>query len=291
MNYKKETKKSFKIVGCILLIIGVLVFITNITSFINWNAKKSNYILEYVYNDSGTLYYEVNNEKVYIKNIYNMNNEKITPYIPNNETIMMYIDQNNINDGIYFDLANTIDKSVLNPVLIIFSTLFFILAGLTCILTFEEANGRGHKIPSLIPIFMFLMILGFGFILSQVGNAINYISLKGKNNVTVATIYSEMYNKGQASNKYEFGGYESYKPVAYYYVDGNKYIYVNNDYEKGTLETNLGNTFEVYYDEQNPSKAVKKDNPINILVLVIGIGLVVLFSAPFVALMRKKNKS
>lgn len=291
MNYKKETEKSFKIVGWILIIIGILVFITNIIPFINLNAKKSNYTLEYVYNDYGTLYYEVDNERVYIQNIYNMDNEKITPYIPNNETVIMYIDKNNINDGIYFDLDNTIDKSVLNPVLIIFSTLFFISAGLTCILTFEKANGREHKVPSVVPMFIFLVILGFGFIGSQVNNAINYLSLKGKNNVTVATIYSEMYNKGQVSNEYEFGGYESYKPVAYYYVDGNKYIYVNNDYEKGTLESNLGNTFEVYYDEQNPSKAVKKDNPINILVLVVGMGLVIFFSAPLIVLMRKKNKA
>lgn len=291
MNYKKETKKSFKIVGWILIIIGILVFITNIIPFINLNAKKSNYTLEYVYNDYGTLYYEVDNERVYIQNIYNMDNEKITPYIPNNETVIMYIDKNNINDGIYFDLDNTIDKSVLNPVLIIFSTLFFISAGLTCILTFEKENGREHKVPSVVPMFIFLVILGFGFIGSQVNNAINYLSLKGKNNVTVATIYSEMYNKGQVSNEYEFGGYESYKPVAYYYVDGNKYIYVNNDYEKGTLESNLGNTFEVYYDEQNPSKAVKKDNPINILVLVVGMGLVIFFSAPLIVLMRKKNKA
>lgn len=291
MDYKKETKKSFKIVGWILIIIGILVFITNIIPFINLNAKKSNYTLEYVYNDYGTLYYEVDNERVYIQNIYNMDNEKITPYIPNNETVIMYIDKNNINDGIYFDLDNTIDKSVLNPVLIIFSTLFFISAGLTCILTFKKANGREHKVPSVVPMFIFLVILGFGFIGSQVNNAINYLSLKGKNNVTVATIYSEMYNKGQVSNEYEFGGYESYKPVAYYYVDGNKYIYVNNDYEKGTLEANLGNTFEVYYDEQNPSKAVKKDNPINILVLVVGMGLVIFFSAPLIVLMRKKNKA
>ena len=289
MNYKKETKKSFKIVGWILIIIGVLVFITNIIPFINLNTKKSNYTLEYVYNDSGTLYYELGNERIYIQNIYNMDNEKITPYIPNNETIMMYIDKNNINEGIYFDLNNTIDKSVLNPALTIFTTLFFISAGLTCILTFEEANGRKHKISSLIPIFIFLIILGVGFIGSQVDDSITYFNLKGKNNVTIATIYSEMYNNGQASNKYEFGGYESYKPVAYYYVDGNKYIYVNNDYEKGTLEDNLGNTFEVYYDEQNPSKAVKKENPTNILVLIVGIGLVVLFSAPIVALMRKKK--
>ena len=83
MNNKKETKKSFKIVGWILLIMGILVFITHIIPFINWSVKKSNYTLEYVYNDSGTLYYEVDNERVYIQNIYNTNNEKITLNISN----------------------------------------------------------------------------------------------------------------------------------------------------------------------------------------------------------------
>lgn len=291
---KKETtkyrkSKSFKIVGWILLIIGVLVFITHIIPFINWNAKKSNYTLEYVYSELGTLYYEVDNERVYIQNIYNTNNEKITLNIPNSETVIMYIDKNNINDGIYFDLDNTLDRSMLNPTIVIFVTLFLIAGGLTSILTYKEANGKEHKVQSMFPVFIFLIILGIGLVSSQVYNAINYSSLKGKNNVTVATIYSEMYNKGQPSNKYKFGGYDSYKPVAYYFVDGNKYIYVNNDYEKGILSDNLGNTFELYYDEQNPNEAVKKENPINILVLVVGIGLIVLFSAPFVTLMRNKK--
>ena len=285
MDYKKETKKSFKIVGWILLIIGVLIFITNTNSVISWNAKKSNYTLQYVYSDSGTLYYEVDNERVYIQNIYNIDNEKITPNIPNNETVIMYIDKNNVNDGIYIELDHTSSGiSLLNPVLYIFVTLFFISAGLTSILTYEEENGREHKVSSLTPIFIFLIIVGFGFIGSQVDDAINYFSLKGKNNVAVATIYSEIYSKGGTS--------DNYKLVAYYYVDGNKYIYINNEYEEGVLADHLGDTFELYYDEQNPSKSVKKDNPINILVLVVGSGLVILFSSPFVTLRRnKKSKS
>ena len=284
MNNKKETKKSFKIVGWILLIMGILVFITHIIPFINWSVKKSNYTLEYVYNDSGTLYYEVDNERVYIQNIYNTNNEKITLNISNNETVIMYIDKNNINDGIYFDLDNTFDSSMLNPTINIFVTLFLIACGLTSILTYEEAKGKEHKVPSLTPIFVFLIILGFGFIGSQVDDAFNYFSLKEKNNVAVATINSGIYRWGGSS--------VNYKSVAYYYVDGNKYIYVNNEYEKGELSSHLGDTFELYYDEQNPNKAVKKDNPINIFILVIGICLVVLFSAPFVTLIRnKKGKS
>lgn len=282
MNYKKETKKLFKIVGWTLIIIGVMVFITNIIPFINWNAKKSNYTLEYVYSDSGTLYYEVDNEKIYIQNIYNTDNEKITLDIPNNETVIMYIDKNNVNDGICFDLNDTIDRSMLNPIINIFVTLFLISGGLTCILTYEEENRKEHKSKALFPIFIFLIILGIGFISSQVYNVINYSSLKEKNNVTVATIYSEIYSIGKTS--------DNYKLLAYYFVDGNKYIYVNNEYEEGTLAEQLGNTFELYYDEQDPSKAVREDNPINILILVVGIGLVILFSAPFVTLMGDKKK-
>ncbi len=56
----------------------------------------------------------------------------------------MYIDKNNINDGIYFDLDNTLDTSMLNPTILIFGTLFFISAGLTSILTYEEANGKEY---------------------------------------------------------------------------------------------------------------------------------------------------
>ena len=286
MRKKETTKyrknKAFKIVGWFLLIIGILGIVTFITLFINWEKRKDNYTLEYVYSESGTLYYEVNKEKVYIQNIYNTHNEKIKLNIPNRATVMLYIDKTNITDGIYFDLDNSFDRGILNPISLIFVILFFISSGLTSILTYEEINGKKYKLPAVFPIFIFLIILGIGFISSQVSQAIDYFSLKEKNNVTVATIYSDIYIKGRASN--------SYKAVSYYFVEGNKYLYVNNYFEKGTLNDKLGDTFELYYDEQNPNKSIKKGEPVNVILLVVGIGLVILFSAPVVILLRNTSK-
>ncbi len=80
-----------------------------------------------------------------------------------------------------FTLTWTIQLiKVLNPTLSIFTTLFFVLAGLTCILIYKEVNEREHKVPSIVPMLIFLIILGFGFIGSQINNAINYLSLKEK---------------------------------------------------------------------------------------------------------------
>lgn len=93
---------------------------------------------------------------------------------------MLYIDKTNITDEIYFDLDNTFDRSILNPVLLIFVILFFISSGLTSILTYEEINGKKYKLPAVFSIFIFLIILGIGFISSQVSQAIDYFSLKEK---------------------------------------------------------------------------------------------------------------
>lgn len=271
--------KSYKIIGLAFIIMGILIFIIDISEFVNWNAKKDNYTLEYVYSESGTLYYEIDNEKIYIENIYNTSSEKITLNIPNGETIIMYIDKTNINDGIYFDLDDTDDRNMLNPIASIFVALFFITGGLFCILKYEEVNGKEHKVTAVVPVFIFLIIVGIGLISTQVYNPIKSFKLKGE---TVATIYSEMYNKGGTSNLY--------KPVAYYFVDGKKYVYVNNFYENGILSDNLGSTFEIYYDEQNPSNAIKKDNSIDILVLVVGIVLIVMGSCGFVGFIRSKDE-
>ena len=89
-QYQKDigNNKFFKVLGWFFLIAGIIVF-TNIFAFFSWNSRKSNYIKEYVYSEYGTLYYESNGQKVYIQDIYNTNNEKITINIPNNETIKL----------------------------------------------------------------------------------------------------------------------------------------------------------------------------------------------------------
>lgn len=283
VNYKEYQKnvgnnKFLKILGWLFLIVGILVFITHMLSFVSWNSKKSNYIKEYVYSEFGTLYYESNGKKVYIQNIYNTDNEKITIDIPNNETVVMYINLENINEGIYFDLDNTVDQSMLNPTISIFVSLFLVAMGLYFVLTGKETKENETTTNPLFLFFVFLFLLGSGLIAFQVYDAVNYFNLKSQNNIATATIYSQIYNKGTEKN--------TYKPVAYYYVDGEKYIYVNDTYEEGTLDDKLGDTFEVYYEKSNPNKVSKKENPIDVLILIIGIGFA-LFSFPFVFLKHK----
>lgn len=285
-NYNEYQKnignsKFFKILGWLFLIIGILGFINDMFSFASWNSKKSNYIKEYVYSEFGTLYYESNGKKVYIQNIYNPDNEKITIDIPNNEIVVMFINKENINEGIYFDLNNAVDQSILNPMISILIPMFMIAMGLYFVLTSKEAKQNKYTTNPLFLFFVFLFLLGSGLIAFQIYDAVNYFNLKSQNNIATATIYSQIYNKGTGEN--------TYKSVAYYYVDGEKYIYVSDIYEEGTLADKLGDTFELYYEKSNPNKVSKKENPIDIQILMIGIGLA-LFSFPFVFLKQKMEE-
>ena len=57
----------------------------------------------------------------------------------------------------------------------------------------------------------------------------------------------------------------------------------------GKLTKELDNIINSY-DEQNPNKSIKKGEPVNVILLVVGIGLVILFSAPVVILLRNTSK-
>lgn len=278
---KVGNNKFSRFLGWLLLIFGIIIFITALLSYVNWNSKKNNYIKEYVYSEFGTLYYESNGNKVYIQNVYNTDNEKITIDIPNNYVVIMYIDKNNIHDGIYFDSDNTNDQSMLNPTMSLYVTLFLVAFGLYFILTYKEQKENKTTIKPLFLIFVFIFLLGIGFIVFEGYNALNYFNLKSQNNIATATIYSQLHNKGTEENLY--------KPVAYYYVDGEKYIYVNDTYEKGSFENKLGTTFELYYEKSNPSKVSKKENPVDFKILILGIGLA-LFSLPFIFFKNKMDR-
>ena len=273
--------KFYKILGWIFLTVGILSFITSTITLIDWNLKRSNYTEEYVYSEFGTLYYETNGKRIYVQDIYNTDNEKITLDIPNNKTIVMYINKDNINEGVYFDLDNKLDISILNPIIGILIPFFLVVMGAFFILTNKEAKENKYTLRPLYLFYVFLLIVGIGEIAFESNNIINHISIEKQNNTATATIYSEIYNNGKANNMY--------KPVAYYYVDGEKYIYVSDIYEKGTLDDKIGDTFELYYEKSNPNKVVKKENYVNIPILIIGICFVV-FSFPFVFLKRKMEE-
>ncbi len=279
-NYSIATIKFSKILGWFLLIAGILSLIINVISFASWNLKKGNYSEEYVYSDFGNLYYETDGKKIYVQNIYNTDNEKITLNVPNKETVLIYINKDNISDGIYFDLNNTIDQSMLNPTVSIFVILFLIIAGLLFIqINKKEKEKKVITNPSYL-LNVLLFSIGIATITWQLHNAFNYFNLKNENNITTATIYSEIYNIGAKKNLF--------KPVSYYYVDNQKYIYVNDSYIEGNLEDNIGKTFELYYNENNPNKVSKKENPIDVLSLIIGICFLA-FIYPVVKKIKEKK--
>lgn len=290
MNYNEINKsvgksKVAKIFGWIFLVAGILVFITTLSTYIGWKSKENNYNKQYVYSSYGNLYYENNNDKTYVETIYDTNNEVIELDIPNEKTVIMYCSKDNTSECIYFDMNNPVNQGMLNPFMSIVVTLFLIAIGLFfAINTRVQKDDKGEEKSSLSSIYMFnvfLFVFGAGALIWQIYNAVNYFNLKNNLNVTTATIYSEIYNIG--------GENDLYKPVSYYYVDNQKYIYVNDSYIDGSLEENIGTTFDLYYNKNNPSEVSKKESPVNILMIIIGIGFVA-FSTPFVFFKNKMEK-
>ena len=282
--------KLAKVLGWIFLVLGIMVFISAMESYLKWNSKNINYNKEYVYSEYGTLYYETNGNNVYVDKIYNTDEEIISLDIPNKETVVMYCNKDNRNECIYFDENDSIDKSMQNPILVLFVSLFLISFALFFIYEKRSKKVVNNKkvdvdentsLSSIYLFYVFLFLLGCGFVGLQVYNAVNYFSLRNSNNITEATIYSEMYNIGASKNKY--------KSISYYYVDNQKYIYVNDEYENGNLEENLGKTFELYYNKNNPNKVSKKKNPVDLFILLVGIVLLI-FSFPFVFFKKKIEK-
>lgn len=105
-------------------------------------------------------------------------------------------------------------------------------------------------------------------IVYSVTNIINYYSIKKDNNIVNATIYSDIYETGISNEKY--------KAVSYYYVDGTKYVYVDETYKNGNINDVLGTTQKLYYDSNNPEKVSSKINFVTFIFLIIGIFITII---------------
>lgn len=295
MNYNEMNKnvgnsKLGKIFGWFFLIAGITVFITIIVSYFSWNSKRIDYNKEYVLSDYGTLYYEKNGNNVYVNKIFNTDGEIISLDIPDKNTAIMYCSKTNNSECIYFDINNSVDQNMQNPFLGLLLTLF-LMSLATFLIPKKRFNkvmnedgeiiGEGTSISSIYLFYVFLFVVGIVCVAGQLYVAVNYFNLKNGNNTTIATIYSEIYNEGKSNGNYKY--------VAYYYVDNQKYIYVNDTYEEGNLEENLGKTFELYYNQNNPNDISKKKNPVNYLLLLAGICFSA-FTFPFVFFKKKMEK-
>ena len=267
MNYKKILRI---IIGCFLILCSIITLFQTIT----WQLRKKDYNKEYVYSDLGDLYYEKNNEKIYIERIYNTDGEELQLKVPNKKTIIMYCYKDKPTEGIYLGMNNTPDASLQYPIVNICVALFILAVAFFILLKKNEEN----PIHRYYLLYIFLLFIGIVMIVYSATNIINYYSIKNDNNIVNATIYSDIYETGIRNEKY--------KAVSYYYVDGIKYIYVDETYTNGNIGDVLGTTQKLYYDSNNPERVPSKINFVTILFLIIGIFMAII-SFPIVFLKNK----
>lgn len=272
-----------KIIGFFLLALSILMFVGSISSYFNWQSKSDKYVKKYVYSELGLLSYEESGNNVYVDEIYDTKFQKIDLEIPDTESVLMYCSKEKNNSCIYFNTDNATARDMLNPLPSIFIALFFGGLGFFMILKkgnlFKVDNDNKSQ-KAAYGLFTFLFVVGMTLIIWQLIGIFDYLALKGANNKATATISSCLYIEDDTNG--------TYKPISYYYVAGERYEYVEDVYVDGSLEENLGKTFEVYYDKKKPSHAAHAIQSTNMLMIVCGGLLVVIGLYPII--FKKKIK-
>lgn len=267
MKYKKILKI---LIGCFLLLCSIITFVQTIT----WQVKRKDYNKEYVYSDSGLLYYEKNDERIYIEKIYNTNGEILPINVPDKKTIIMYCYKDTPTEGIFLGMNNTADSRLQYPIMNIYVSALILTIAL--VILFKKRNE--NPIIRFYPIYVFILFVGVGISCLQMHNIINYCTVKDDNNIVNATIYSDIYEIGISSDKY--------KSVSSYYIDNNKYVYVDETYKNGNINDVLGTTQKLYYNPDNPVRVAKEIKLSNFFLLIIGI-IIIAFTFPIVFFRNK----
>lgn len=267
MKYKKILKI---LIGCFLLLCSIITFVQTIT----WQVKRKDYNKEYVYSDSGLLYYEKNDERIYIEKIYNTNGEILPINVPDKKTIIMYCYKDTPTEGIFLGMNNTADSRLQYPIMNIYVSALILTIAL--VILFKKRNE--NPIIRFYPIYVFILFVGIGISCLQMHNIINYCTVKDDNNIVNATIYSDIYEIGISSDKY--------KSVSSYYIDNNKYVYVDETYKNGNINDVLGTTQKLYYNPDNPVRVAKEIKLSNFFLLIIGI-IIIAFTFPIVFFRNK----
>ena len=262
MNVKRVLRS---ILGyCMVL---CFIFTTYIT--IRWIIKMKNYSKEYVYSDSGNLYYEKDGEKIYIDKLYNSKGEDLKLEIPDKKTIIMYCYKDNPKEGIFLDINNTSDSGLQHPIINLCVAIFILAFGLY----FLTKKNYSNPIYKYYYFYVCFSIVGTVMLVTQISKIVNYNNIKNNYNIVNSTIYSDLYEVGAAGGQY--------KAVSYYYVDGIKYVYADEIFVDGDINDAIGKTQEIYYNPNNPEEAYGQINSVNKLFIVLGIFLIII-SAPSV---------
>lgn len=270
MNYKKILKI---IIGSFLILCSII----SLFQTFSWLITKEKYNKEYVYSDLGSLYYEKNEEKIYIEKIYNTNGETLQLNVPDKKTIIMYCYKDKPTEGIYLGMNNTTDSRLQNPIVNICVSIFILAVAFFILFSKNKEN----PIKNFYIFYVLIFVIGIILSAYEICNVISYFSIKNNDNIVNATIYSDIYETGITG--------ERYKAVSYYYVNDNKYVYVDEAYKNGNINDVLGTTKRLYYDINNPENVSEKINIWKIFFLIIGI-LITIISFPFVFFTNKMSK-
>lgn len=176
-----------KILGYFLILCSVITFAQTIT----WILDKEDYNKEYVYSDSGNLYYETNDEKIYIEKIYDTNEEILQLSVPNGKTIIMYCYKDKPTEGIYLGINNTSDSRLQYPIVNIYVSAFILVLALFIL----RKRNNERFIQKFYLFYIFLFTVGIGLASYQGASIINYYIAKAENNIVNATIYSDIYEE------------------------------------------------------------------------------------------------
>lgn len=268
----KKKSKFIKIFGYFFIIFGVLATILYVTNWIDWNQKKDNYTKQCAYSNGTSLYYKVDEQTIYVNKIFNTSDEKIDLDIPNGKSVILYSNNSNVNECIYFDMDNSNDAVMLEPIQGVF-VLFFIGIGVYFASGDKNAVIQGNldMSPRNLRWFgIFFFVIGMVAIIGGILENINNLSISSQDNRVTATIYSEIHSYKT----------DIYKPVAKYSIDDKEYIYVSDTYVDGQLEENLYTTIELYYDQNDYNKVVPVEQKVQIKIIIYGL-LLAFWGFPF----------
>lgn len=282
----KQSSESNKIrkitIAIISLFIAVSYTFFTVIDYLEWEDIKKNYHKQYVYSDNGILQYDIDTGTIYVETMLDITENEIKKDIPDNKTILMYCHKDDPTTCIYINLNDSsyqkYETFFLEP---IFPAIFFLL-GIGCLQSLRNIDKVKKWYANICLTSIGLVFMSVVFLGTQVVSIKNYSKLEEQQNVATATAYSEIYKST--------GTEPRYRQASYYYVNGTKYIYVNETYERGLAEQNYGNTIKIYYDEENPNNAVKVDQPISLSLVVCGMFLFIIGILPFIFKKQLKQR-
>lgn len=250
-----------------IFIFCILAVVISFAETVNWHSNKNKYNKVYVYKDSSGMYYEKNNEKIYLKSVYDKNGERLYLNIPEDSIVIMYSLKDIPSEAIYLQTYNN-DRMVEQPIVCIYLSLSALIVAYYVLPKKNNKKKTNNAIINYYLIYLYIFLLGIGFLEKQVYDTINYNKLKSDNNVVIANLDHEHKIEGKYAFEYD--------------INGNKYIYSKKQLSD---EEQL----ELYYNYKEPSIVYEKGKSIELLILIPGL-LLVFFTTPIVFSKNKMAK-